>query len=277
MRVLTAVPPRAPRLLGSVALLLGGFALALGAPGGRAANLELDVTFNANHTISVTLPDGTPVGTTSGAPTVIPAGFYNIDLNDSAVVSGPQFDLQGPGVSVVDNMFFGESPSSVDTADLLPDSTYTWRDDENPAVVFTFTTSATVASSTPVSASSSSAPSAGRSSSETGSPGGSKDIVGSAVVVFRGALTATVTASGKLELAFKNKPVSTLKSGRYTITVSDESAKSGFTLQEINRSAVEVSGAAFVGRRSLTLEMAPGQWFFYPTFVGKKTYFVVVS
>ena len=38
-----------------------------------------------------------------------------------------------------------------------------------------------------------------------------------------------------------------------------------------------MSGVDFVGKRSATLELAPGQWFFSPTFVGKKTYFFVVK
>ena len=86
-----------------------------------------------------------------------------------------------------------------------------------------------------------------------------------------------MSTTGTLGLRFKSKPVSTLRSGRYTITVRDQSTKSGFMLQEIDRSAVVVSGAAFVGKRSLTLVMTPGQWFFYPSFVGRKSYFIVIA
>ena len=161
---LGAVGARGPGVLTAVAVLVGALALVAAVPGARAANLQLVVTFNANHTISVTLPDGTPVGTTSGPPTVIPAGFYTLTLDDSAVVAGPQFDLQGPGVSLVDNMFYGETASATDTADLAPSSTYTWRDDENPSVVYTFMTSAVVAGG-PAS------PSASGSTSSTGGGG----------------------------------------------------------------------------------------------------------
>ena len=37
----------------------------------------------------------------------------------------------------------------------------------------------------------------------------------------------------------------------------------------------EMTGVAFVGKHSVTLTLRPGQWFFYPTFVGTKTYFLV--
>ena len=37
-----------------------------------------------------------------------------------------------------------------------------------------------------------------------------------------------------------------------------------------------MTGVPFVGHRSVTLDLRPGQWFYYPTFVGTKTYFIVV-
>jgi hypothetical protein len=42
---------------------------------------------------TVTLANGAPVGTTSGAPTVIAPGLYNLFLDDSAAVEGPEFGL----------------------------------------------------------------------------------------------------------------------------------------------------------------------------------------
>jgi len=41
--------------------------------------------------------------------------------------------------------------------------------------------------------------------------------------------------------------------------------------------SIHRSGAAFVGKRSLSVTLSAGQWFFYPTFVGKKSYFIVIS
>jgi hypothetical protein len=66
----------------------------------------LYITFRPGpQRITVTLANGTPVGTTSGAPTVIAPGLYNLFLDDSAAVEGPEFDLRGPGVDFVDSMF----------------------------------------------------------------------------------------------------------------------------------------------------------------------------
>ncbi len=61
--------------------------------------------FAANGTISVTLPDGTPVGSPGGAPTVIPAGFYAVMFSGPAGTTGvPYFQLTGPGVDILENM-----------------------------------------------------------------------------------------------------------------------------------------------------------------------------
>lgn len=67
-------------MLASLTALAGMLAFAPGAVGARAATPSLDVTFFPNGTITVTLPDGTPVGSTTGAPTVIPAGFYTVQM-----------------------------------------------------------------------------------------------------------------------------------------------------------------------------------------------------
>ena len=85
--------------LGLAALLaaaaLAALALAF-APGAGAVSLSLDVSFSATGQISVTLPDGTPVGSTSGAPTVIPAGFYTVVLSaPGGCTELPYFDLEG--------------------------------------------------------------------------------------------------------------------------------------------------------------------------------------
>jgi len=261
--------------------LLAALIVVLAAPGIASADLSLNVTFNPGNppSITVTLANGTPLGTTSGPPTVIPAGFYTLHMDDTAAVGGPQFDLQGPGESLVDNMFFGEVGSSTDTANFLPNSTYTWRDDSNPSVVYTFTTTAVIAGTPTGALSSNGSTTSGSSSGKTSTTGNALG-TGSgttAVVVYRGALSGAVNAAGKLSLTFKGKGVTSLTAGRYTLTVEDSSAKSGFTLQGTNHAAIAVSGVAFRGKKTLSVDLTTGQWFFYPTFVGKKTYFIVVS
>ena len=94
------------------------------------------------------LADGTPLGTSSGAPTVIPPGSYNLLLDDSSLVSDVTFDLAGPNVKLITNMSYGEETAETWVETFLPNSTYTWRDDMKPATVFTFVTSSTPSAGT---------------------------------------------------------------------------------------------------------------------------------
>ena len=89
-------------------------------------------------------------------------------------------------------------------------------------------------------------------------------------------LAASVTTAGKLALTYKGKPVSELKSGRYTITVLDETSKTGFKLQRRGKPATTLSTKPFLGRRSVTIGLARGQWMFYST-PSAKHFFVVVA
>jgi len=236
------------------ALVAVTLALTAGARFARAEG-ELFVTFQANHTIAFTQGNGSAVGTTSGAPTVIPSGSYTIHFDDAIGVEGPSFDLQGPGVNLVEDLFFGEAPSATHRVDFLPGSTYTWRNDEQPNIVFTFaTSSASVGGPSPSGGSSS-------GGTTTGTP--SKEIVGSAIVPFRGALDAIVTSGGKLSFSRLDKPVSSLKAGRYTFAVDDESKASGFTVQALHKNPVTITSTRFVGSRNVTITLKVGRWFFY--------------
>ncbi len=240
------------RLRTPLLALLTALAVVLAAPGTASADLSLNVTFNPGNppSITVTLPNRTPLGTTSGPPTVIAAGFYTLHMDDTAAVGGPQFDLQGPSVSLVDNMFYGEVGSSTDTANFLPNSTYTWRDDSNPSVVYTFTTTAVVAGTPTGALSSNGSTTSGSSTGKTSTTGNALGTgSGTTAVAYRGTLSGAVNAAGKLSLAFKGKGVTSLTAGRYTLTVVDASAKSGFTLQGTNHAAIAVSGVAFRGTR----------------------------
>jgi hypothetical protein len=231
---------------------------------------SLYITWHAGpQRLTTTLANGTPVGTTSGAPTVIPPGLYNLIFDDSAAVEGPGFELKGPGVNVYEDLFFGEIQSGTLTATLLPSSTYTWRNvAEQPNIIFTFATSAEAGAS-------------GFGSTGQGSTGGTtktgtpaKSIVGSDVVPFRGKLAATVDAAGRLALTTKGKPVATLKTGLYTFTVVDKSAKKGFSIQKLKGSAITLTGVAYKGTHVKTLNLKAGQWtFFSPS--GTKNYFIV--
>jgi hypothetical protein len=59
------------------------------------------------------------------------------------------------------------------------------------------------------------------------------------------------------------KRVSSLKAGKYRVTITDSSAKAGFTLQRIGRAATSLTSAPFVGRHAVTLNLAAGKWKYY--------------
>ena len=226
------------------------------------------VTFNTNGVVTAAV-NGVPLGTTSGAPTVIPGGYYSVLLNGPGdCINLPLFELSGPGVDIQDDMLGGE----VDTHSLptyfVPNSTYTWHIDRAQSIVYTFRTSTDVVGT---------AASTGQSSTsaKSGTGATSQDVVGSALAPFRGTLAGAVTPAGSLRLAFKGKSVASLKAGRYAISVVDRSSASGFAVKKGKRSAVSVTGMAFIGKRTVTLNLTAGRWSFGPS-ASKSSYTVSV-
>jgi hypothetical protein len=244
----------------------------LGAVAGLAQRASADppplyIVFRPDHTFAAYLADGTPVGTTSGAPSVIPAGTYKLLLDDTSETD-MQLDLAGPGVKLVTDMSHAEEGSQAYLETFQPASTYTFRDDNRPGVVWTFTTSSEVLPTSGTTTTTCS------SCSKPGKTSGSSDVVGSQAD--RGALAATVDPAGRLALTYKGRAVAKLQSGRYTITVVDKSPRKGFTLQGVRRPAQSLTGVALVGKRSRVVTLTPGQWtYFSPG--GAKSYFLVVG
>jgi len=70
--------------------------------------------------------------------------------------------------------------------------------------------------------------------------------------------------------------VTNLKSGRYKLSILDETAKAAFKLQKLGKQPVTLTTPAFVGRHTATLTFKPGQWMFYSS-TGKKSFFVVIA
>jgi hypothetical protein len=258
-------------LFASTALVAGLLILAPAAQSERAVTPSLVVTFTASGTVSVALPTGTPVGSTSGAPTVIPAGYYTLVLNGPGeCINLPLFELKGPGVDIQDDMLGGETDTHDLYANFLPNSTYTWHIDRNQSVVYTFKASTdSVGGAVPTSSGSSST-----SSGKTPTPT-SQDITGSAVLPFRGTLTGGVSAAGTLTLGYKGRSVTSLKAGKYTIAVTDKSSSSGFMLKKLNHAVTSVTGVAFVGKHSASVQLTAGRWLFIPR-VGKTAYSIAV-
>ncbi len=228
-------------------------AVLVAAPAARAANLSLDVTFTPAGLITVTLPDGTPVGTVSGPPTVIPAGYSTIFLNGQLDTTGmPYFNLTGPGVDVLSNMNEGGIANLVDAAYLSPNSTFTWTNDATPQVVHTLATSSVILGSAPAMA----------VSPKSGPPASSQDIVGSDVGSLRGTLAGAVSPAREVSLALGGKAVTRLAAGRYRIVVTDRSRKSGFVLEKRGAAALSLTGATFVGTQSRTVDLTAGRWLY---------------
>ena len=145
-----------------------------------ATALTLDVTFSANNTIAVTLPDGTAVGTAGGAPNAIPAGYYTVVITGPmGLPSGlPYFHLSGPAVDLLSNLNEGGLETDTEHVTLQPSSLYTWTDDALPGIAYRFTTTADIQGAAPGAA----------VSPKSGKPAASQDIVGSDVVPARGTL-----------------------------------------------------------------------------------------
>jgi hypothetical protein len=252
-----------------VLVLAGG----LGIPSSSAADLpSLNVFFQKDRTFLLSLADGTPVGGLSAPGTTIPAGTYRVNLDDTAQAV-MQFHLTGPGVELITNMTFGEDAAQTLVETFQANSTYTYRDDFQAGFVRFFSTSSTTISSggSGGGASTGSTPTKSQSSPTT-----SKDIVGSGVVPFRGALDAIVFKGGKLSLSRNGKAVKFLKTGRWTFAVDDESKRAGFTVKSLRGKPVTVTSATFVGSHSVTLTLKAGRWFFF-TNGGRQTTFFVVT
>jgi hypothetical protein len=250
--------------------LFAGLLAAPAAQGRTAASPTLMVEFYTDGLITVTLPDGTPVGSTSGPPTLIPAGYYTILMSGpGGCISLPLFDLRGPGASIVTDMNGGEVDASNFNAFFLPNSTYTWRTDRGlSSAVHTFATSGAVAGSATAQTGSSGSGAAGKPTSN--------DIVGSGIAPFRGTLAGVVSASGRLTVAFNGKSIKTLKPGRYTVTVTDRSSSSGFLLGKAKHAAAAITGAAFMGKRSAKVTLTAGTWIVTPR-PGQTSFSLVVK
>jgi hypothetical protein len=232
----------------------------------RADPPVLYVAWHPDRSLSAMLVDGTPVGSTTGGGTAIPAGTYKIQIDNSANVD-IVFDLAGPGVKLVDSLSNGEELAAAYTETFQPNSTYTFRDDNHPSVVWTFQTSgATVGVSSGQTATTTTTPTGTQSSS---------DVVGSAITL-RGALRGTVGARGAVQLTFHGRPLPQLRAGRYRLTVTDDSPKRGLELQRLHLRPQALTGASFVGTRTVTLDLGPGRWFYYST-PARKLQFLVVT
>jgi hypothetical protein len=267
--------PRLVALLAAVTILAGA-----GSLGSRAALLPtLYVNYTLGCTFTITNDAGATV--TSIAPgdyqlLIITPGPFGASVlagnTDFTACRGfVQFELAGPGTNLSTTLDYGDLDHELDQVTFAPSSTYVAQDLNQPSVAhWTLTTTA------------SGTPTAPTSPATTTSPGPPRPAVPKTTASAKpgrllGTLAASVTTAGKVTLTYQGHAIDSLSAGRYTITVSDHSKQSGFILRQIRRAAVTVTTGLFVGTRSVTLTLAPGEWFFYSTSAGKESNFIVVA
>jgi hypothetical protein len=246
----------------------------------------LYVDYAMNCTFAITDDDGKRVSS-------IPAGTYQVHvasvvvfavvdlsgIDDFTACKGfVQFQLTGPGVSLFTTLQDGDEDKDYFKETFHGGGTYAAVDLNRPAVaraVFT----ATAGSGSANAPASPYVPSASATK-----PTASTDIVGSArkTYPFRGTLSASVDAAGKLKLLHNGRSVDSLKEGKYTTRVADRSKNAGFYFKLLNKNGAVVSSVTattipFVGNRTTTLTLKKGQWGFTAAGNGKKTLFIVVG
>jgi hypothetical protein len=258
-----------------LAALAAALALVPAASSRPAVLPTLYVQYTMNCTFTITNDNGGAV--TSIAPGTYqvsirtPVSFAEVDLSgifDMTACKGfVQFDLTGPGVNAFDNLGDGDNAFDLLTATFQPSSTYTAVDLNQPSVArAVFTTTATGSPNAPT----------GPTSSVSGKGTPSTDIAGSEAVPFRGSLDAIVFANGRLSLSRNGRKVTSLKTGRWTFSVDDESRQAGFGVQILKGRVQTITSAAYVGSHDVTVTLRPGRWTYF-TAGGKKTTFFVVS
>jgi hypothetical protein len=244
-------------------LLVGWLSfLVLGVGASHAAvSQTIYAYFDVDGNLQFRYADSSNVGST------IPPGTYTINLNNNGADDlgiDHIFHIFGPGLDY--------KAASVDTqatfsATFQAGATYTIQDDLDPKDIHQslLATTAPPPATTPT-----------KTTPTTGSTKPtSSDIVGSEVVPFRGSLDAIVYAGGKLSLTRFGKVVSSLKTGRYTFSVDDESTSAGFMVQALHKKAVTVTSGRFKGDQDVTLTLKPGRWFFFSSSAKKSQFFVI--
>jgi hypothetical protein len=264
-------PVRLLATFAAVAALLA--TLAASAPAAAVAR-AITLEYTDTGVLLALTDSGTTIRTSSAPGAVISPGSYQVifnnDMPDSRDIQHA-FRLQGPGVNLQTDMSAGDDKTQLYDVVLAPSGVYTFADDRQPSVPHVVFSTASTASAVP----NTSGGTSGGSSSGTSS---NSSFVGADVktVPFRGNLAASVAGGGTLRLTAGGSKILKLLEGRYRITVDDRTAKAGFTVQELGKRALALTGVAFVGRRKVLVTFKAGHWMYYsPT--GAKSSFTVVS
>jgi hypothetical protein len=232
------------------------------------------VTYNPDCTFAMTVDGGTTITSTSPPGPTLPPGVYQIQVSMPNPASGyrcgaPRFTLAGPGVDSVTTFPYESILDDHVLPALQPSSTYAAEDETAPAATRVYFSTAATGSSTALLAP---APSTTTTSKGMTEP----DIVGSAVVPYRGRLSAAVSAAGRATLTLRTRSVRSLNAGRYDITVADRSPVAGFFVARAGGKPVALTSDAFVGKKTRRVTLTAGRWTFFAR-AGRTSSFVVAG
>jgi hypothetical protein len=256
-----------------IPVLLGAAVVAaVGAHSALSSHTAVSSTMHAfvheDASIGLTFDDGSDIGNQARTPPTIPAGTYTLRVTDDALTHN--FHLGGPGVDVGTTIGGTGTPSF--TITLQPGANYRFQCDDHPDFMYgEFNTAGAGSGGTTSGGSSSGGSSSGGSTTggstggATGSGSGTSSNTGgsSGSTALRGTFIGRVNPAGKLALTYGGIPVVKVKAGRYRFTVADKTPARSFVVQAKGRAATTVSGVAFVGTHSVTVNLTPGQWSFY--------------
>jgi hypothetical protein len=244
-------------------LVLAGLVVLSAAPGAQAAFPSLYVNYKTEDcTFQVTNDSGAAVSAIApGTYQVVittpdPYGVFGQTEGLAACKGFIQFRLSGPGVDVYTTLDYGDGTSEMYPATLQPGAAYTMQDDNNISGTRRTINVSTSGAAAP-------APAPGK-----GTAAGASDALAT--------LHGIVARNGKLSLRRNGKAVTSLKAGRYTFSVDDQSKKLGSRVQVLNGKAQTITSPGYIGWQEVTLTLVPGRWaFFAPG--GARTVFLVVA
>jgi hypothetical protein len=245
-------------------LLFAALLAAGGVGGSRAATPGIPaiyVNYNADCTFALSVDGGITVTSSSGPGPTLPPGTYQLlvnmpNPNQGYTCAKPVFTLSGPGVNDV-STFPGQELHDEQIATLQASSTYLAADASAPAATQKVFSTAASGSNLVLLGSSGTTPSGSTKTSTQ------PDLVGSQAASLPVVLHATVSKAGAVTLARGERSVSSLKAGRYSIEVRDSDPGAGFFVQARRAKAVQVTGAAFVGKKTRVVAFTPGAWTFF--------------
>jgi hypothetical protein len=238
---------RSAFVLAGLLTLIGTAVFRLGTDVSTAAvSSTLHGSVGPGFEISLTFDDGSAVRS-------LPAGTYRVEVNDLA--ADHNFHLVGPGVDLLTSV---ETRSSVVwNVTFRNDVRYTFLCDPHADEMNgSFDVGAPVAAE----AAPSGGGGGGGSSGGGSSGGGLKPAAGKPASKLLGTVQAGLDATGRLKLTLNGKAVKALAAGSYRFVVSDASKQNGVTLRRSGAAAKALTGVAFVGRKSVTTQLAAGQW-----------------